>query len=79
LRLAVSSLQFAVDGWRWIVWWPGLQDTNGTYATYETYGARGLNRKLLTANRQRQTVNRFAQIDNVPEPVRRDRRGRRDR
>jgi|HubBroStandDraft_6_1064221.scaffolds.fasta_scaffold90120_3 hypothetical protein len=36
------------------------------------------NRKRQTANGKPQTPSRFAQIDIVPEPVRRDRPGRRD-
>ena len=77
-QLAVCGSPFAVDGWRWIVWWPGLQATNETYATHETYGGRRSNRKPQTANGKPPTPNRFAQIDIVPEPVRRDRPGRRD-
>jgi hypothetical protein len=62
-RGRVSGWPFAVDGWRWIVWWPGLQATNGTYTTYETYGARRskpptANCQLPTANRQPPTANR---------------------
>ena len=72
----VSGWPFAVDGWRWIVSWSGLQATNGTYATDETYG--GSRCQPPTANRQPPTANHFAQIGIVPEPVRRDRRGRRD-
>jgi len=50
----VSGWPFAVDGWRWIVSWSGLQATNGTYATDETYG--GSRCQPPTANRQPLTI-----------------------